>query len=63
MTAGNNQHISPGQFFSQGKDKLGMMLQYCKHGDHWRDCLIGGKVVISPIDIGRLSARQYRLVG
>ncbi len=39
-----------------GNDKPGMILQYRKRGERWRDYMKDGKVVRSPVDIERLPA-------
>jgi hypothetical protein len=48
-----------------GKDEPGMILQFrdVERGYIvWRDYLVGGKLVKSPVDIDTLPAGRYRLV-
>ena len=51
-----------GVWIDIGNNKPGLILQQRKRGDRWRDYLVDGKQVVSPVDIETLPAGKYRLV-
>ena len=52
----------PDAAFDPGKDKPGMTLQYRERDYVWRDYLVDGEPVLSPVDIDELPPGNYRLV-
>ena len=57
IIAGTYPHID------LGKDEPGMTLQYRERGYIvWRDYMVDGETVKSPVDIDELPAGVYRLV-
>jgi len=57
IVAGTDQYI----WIDLGKDEPGMMLQRFERGV-WRDYLVDGEPVLSPVDIEKLPPGKYRLV-
>ena len=51
----------PGTVIDLSKDESGMILQRFDRGV-WRDYLVKGQRVLSPVDIETLPAGKYRLV-
>ena len=51
----------PGTVIDLSKDEPGMILQRFDRG-MWRDYLVKGQRVLSPVDIETLPAGKYRLV-
>jgi len=56
---------SPPIWIDYGRDEPGMTLKYRAVEDGyivWRDYLVDGKVVKSPVDIEKLPPGKYRLI-
>ena len=57
IVAGTDQYI----WIDLGKDEPGMTLQRFERGV-WRDYLVDGEPVLSPVDLEALPPGNYRLV-